>query len=167
MLWIGACFVCCVVFFLVHPPMYSFSTRCVCGNQKVWYWVLAVFNISNGNGFITLHLDNLLSEFHVLQAGRDMRFLGLSMTACFCGGSIVLLVWQIFEFLKIYHSRKPEFLWSWLLFKFLSPDLIHFCCMYYSFMQFPNWWWCTRVGKLEVGFSSSQQCHKPNEITLW
>jgi hypothetical protein len=79
----------------------------------------------------------------------------------------VLLVWQIFEFLKIYHSRKPEFLWSWLLFKFLSPDLIHFCCMYYSFMQFPNWWWCTRVGKLEVGFSSSQQCHKPNEITLW
>ncbi len=166
MLWIGACFVCCVFFFLVRPPpMYSFSTPCVCGNQKVWYWVLAVSNISKGNGFIILHLDNLLSKFHVLQAGRDMRFLGLSMTACFCGGSIVLLVWQIFEFLKIYHSLEPEFFWSWLLLKFLSPELIHFCCMYYSFMQFPNWW-CTRVRKFEVDFSSSQQCHKTNEMTL-
>jgi hypothetical protein len=77
----------------------------------------------------------------------------------------VLLVWQIFEFLKIYHSLKPEFFWSWLLFKFLSPDLIHFCCKYYSFMQFPNWW-CTHVGKFEVDFSSSQQCHKTNEMTL-
>jgi len=29
-----------------------------------------------------------------LLAGRDMRFLGLSMTACFCGGSIVLLTFH-------------------------------------------------------------------------
>jgi Na+-driven multidrug efflux pump len=31
-----------------------------------------------------------------LLAGRDMKFLGLSMTSCFCGGSILLLVWGRF-----------------------------------------------------------------------
>ncbi|KAH9531217.1 hypothetical protein CY35_19G025700 [Sphagnum magellanicum] len=41
-----------------------------------------------------------------LLAGRDMRFLGLSMTACFCGGSIVLLARFLYSYARLSSSQS-------------------------------------------------------------
>lgn len=53
-------------------------------------------------GHLHVLVDNYSCNFDIMshmQAGRDLRFISLSMTGCLCGGALILLVTTFLDLL--------------------------------------------------------------------